>query len=142
MMAAMADGFRVSPPLRRHVPRGTEEEASVRHEHEDLLRRLALNDEGAVWRVLGPAFDDIEVETLSARMQALVRLASLIALEAAEASYEWAVSTALAAGATDEEIVGTLVAVTPIVGLARMNAAALALGPALGLESLQAERDL
>jgi alkylhydroperoxidase/carboxymuconolactone decarboxylase family protein YurZ len=44
------------------------------------------------------------------------------------------VHVALAAGATDEEIVGVLAAVAPVVGSARVNAAAPALGRALGYE--------
>jgi 4-carboxymuconolactone decarboxylase len=106
----------------------------MRRDHEDLLRRLALNDEAAIRWVLGAGFAGVEGGTLDAKTDALARLAALIAVGSAEASYEWGASAALAVGASDEEIVGVLVAVTPIVGLARASAAAVALGLALDLE--------
>ena len=106
----------------------------MRRDHEDLLRRLALNDEAALRWVIGAGFAGVEGKMLDAKMDALARLAALIALEAADASHAWGASLALAVGASDEEIVGVLVAVTPIVGLARANAAAIALGLALDLE--------
>jgi 4-carboxymuconolactone decarboxylase len=102
--------------------------------HEDLLRRLALNDEAALDSTLGSVQHDVGDVVLDAKTHALARLSALIALESADASYEWAVSVALAVGASDEEIVGALVAVAPLVGLARMNSAAAALAMALGLE--------
>jgi len=95
---------------------------------------LALNDEAAVESILGAVSVDIGDGVLDVKTHALARLCALIALQSADASYEWAVSVALAAGATDEEIVGALVAVAPIVGLARMNSAAVALALPLGLE--------
>lgn len=101
-------------------------------EQADLLRRLALNDEGAVESVLGTTIGHTECSALDAKTQALVRLAGLIALESAPASYQWSVATALAAGATDDEIVGVLVALAPIVGVARMNSAAPELALAIG----------
>ncbi|MGH9228805.1 MAG: carboxymuconolactone decarboxylase family protein [Acidimicrobiales bacterium] len=106
-------------------------------EHEDLLRRLALNDEDALESLLGTALADAELSGLDAKTLALVRLAGLVALEAAPASYQWSVAAALAAGATDGEIVGVLVALAPIAGTVRVNAAApdvaLAIGCDIGL---------
>jgi hypothetical protein len=49
-----------------------------------------------------------------------MRLGALIALGAGCTSYQWAVEAALAAGATVDDIVGTLIAVAPISGLARV----------------------
>jgi 4-carboxymuconolactone decarboxylase len=71
---------------------------------------------------------------LGGRTGALVRLAALIALEAAPASYQWAVHGALATGASEDDIVAVLTAVAPIVGAARVSSAARELGPALGFE--------
>ena len=45
---------------------------------------------------------------LDARSYALVKIAALIALDAPPASYVWQVSTALAEGATPEDIIGVL----------------------------------
>jgi 4-carboxymuconolactone decarboxylase len=53
----------------------------------------------------------------------LVRLGALVASDAAPASYRCGVEVALAAGASVDEVVGTLIAVAPAVGLARMVAA-------------------
>jgi len=108
----------------------------MRPEQERLLRLLALNDEDAVSAVVGASLTAQDTPALDDKTRALVRLAGLIALEAAPASYQWGVASAVAAGATDEEIVGVLVAVAPVVGMARAGSAApeLALAVGCGLE--------
>ena len=104
---------------------------------QDLLRRLALNDEATIESVLrtGVRAGDTSVVALDGKTHALVRLAGLIATEAAPASYAWAVSTAMSAGASEDEVVGVLVALAPIVGMARVNSAAPDLAVALGFDS-------
>ena len=52
--------------------------------------------------------------------QALVRLAAMLALGAAPVSHQWNVGAALDAGATVEEILGTMIAVAPISGITRV----------------------
>lgn len=95
----------------------------------ELLRRLAINDEHALSRVLdGQATSSA---LLDDKASALVRVATLVALEADVSSYQWAIDGALAADADDAEIIDVLLAVAPIVGVARVNAAALALAAAL-----------
>jgi 4-carboxymuconolactone decarboxylase len=109
----------------------------VKRAHEDLLRRLALNDEGAVESVLGSTIGgtrETERSALDAKAHALVRLAGVIALESASASYQWVVAAAVAAGATDDEIVGVLAALVPVVGLVRANSAAPELALAIGCD--------
>jgi 4-carboxymuconolactone decarboxylase len=64
----------------------------------------------------------------------LARLAALVALHAAPGSYERGVGAALAAGATADEVVDTLTAVAPTVGLARVVSAAPGLALALGYD--------
>jgi 4-carboxymuconolactone decarboxylase len=64
---------------------------------------------------------------------ALVRIATLIALDAPPASYGRQVTSALEAGASAEDILGVLRAVAPQVGTARVVAAAPELMLALGL---------
>ena len=54
------------------------------------------------------------------RTAALVRVAATIAVDAAPSSFQHAVALALAAGATSDEIVATLEAVTPVTGAARV----------------------
>jgi 4-carboxymuconolactone decarboxylase len=57
-----------------------------------------------------------------------------VALDAACVSYQWGVQWALAAGATADEIVGTLMALAPVTGMARVVAAAPEVALALGYD--------
>jgi alkylhydroperoxidase/carboxymuconolactone decarboxylase family protein YurZ len=113
-------------------------------EYEDRLRSLALNDERFVESVLAMEVDDVEVSRLDPKTHALVRLGALLAIDAAPASYQWSVDAALAAGATVDEVVGTLVAIAPTVGLTRVVSAApdvaVALGYDIDAEGVLAER--
>jgi 4-carboxymuconolactone decarboxylase len=93
--------------------------------HEEQLRRLALHDEAFIESVLAVNLntslpDDDEALRLSPKTHALVRLAALLALGAAPVSYQWNVGAALDAGATPDEILGTMIAVAPISGIARV----------------------
>jgi 4-carboxymuconolactone decarboxylase len=93
--------------------------------HEELLRRLALHDEAFIESILAVNLDtsppdDDEALRLSPKTHALVRLAALLALGAAPVSYQWNVGAALDAGATPDEILGTMIAVAPISGIARV----------------------
>ena len=106
----------------------------MRREHEALLRKLALNDDGLLEALFGTALADTEPSALDAKTLALVRLAGLVALDSAAASYQWGVTAALAAGATDDEVVGVLTALLPIVGTVRVNAAAPEVALALGCD--------
>ena len=79
--------------------------------HEEQLRRLALHDEDVIESALamnlhGDLGDD-EPCRLSPKAHALVRLAAMLALGAAPV-------------ATTEEIIGTMIAVAPISGIARV----------------------
>ena len=70
---------------------------------------------------------------LDERTFALVKIATLIALDAPPASYAWQVGTAIEAGVTPEDILGVLRAVAPQVGGPRVVAAAPEIMLALGL---------
>lgn len=104
-------------------------------EREELLRRLALNDIGAVEATLGTTLERDESSGLDAKTHALARVAALVAGESPIASYLWAVEAAMAAGATDDDVVDVLAAVAAIVGLARLCAAAPQVGLALGYDT-------
>jgi 4-carboxymuconolactone decarboxylase len=101
---------------------------------EQQLRRLALNDEKVVAAVLaaGPAFSS--ASCLDRKSEALVRVGALLAVGASTASLRWTVELAQAAGATDEELLGVLIAIGPAVGLARVVAQAPRLALAMGYE--------
>jgi len=102
--------------------------------HNDRLRCLAVNDEDFIESVLAIRLENIEKSGLDPKTHALVRLGALLALDAATASYQEAVGAAFASGATLEEIVGVLIAVTPTVGVARAVSAAPGLALALGYD--------
>jgi 4-carboxymuconolactone decarboxylase len=106
---------------------------AVKAEHEDLLRKLALNEEGVLTSLLGTELVDGE-PGLDAKTAALVRLAGLVAVGSAPASYQWCVTSALAAGASDAEVVAVLAALAPIVGSVRVNSAAPEVALAIGCE--------
>ena len=103
-------------------------------DYTEWLRRLALNDvqlpdDVADADALG-APRELDPKTL-----ALVRLAALVAVRGAGASYGEHVDRAVSAGATAEEIVQVLVAVTPVVGLPCAVAAAPNVALALGYDT-------
>lgn len=103
-------------------------------EHERRLRSLALNDEAVLASLLGGRLDPDELSGLDGKTRALVRLGAVVVLGAAPVTCYWAAEVALAAGATDDEIVGTLVAVAPVPGLTRTVSAAPELAIALGYD--------
>lgn len=108
------------------------------HDHEELLRRLALCDAAAAAATLAGAVprshDGDAPAGLDGRSLALTRLAGLIAVSSSTASYQWCVADAIAAGASDDDIVAVLVNVAPVVGTARVVAAAADLALALGYD--------
>lgn len=114
-------------------------------EHERTLRCLAVNDQEFIESVVSGRLAGSSASGLDPKTQALVRLAALIALDAASATYQCEAEGAFAAGATVDDIVDTLVAVAPFIGIARAVCVAPSLGIALGydveaaLESLENE---
>ena len=97
---------------------------------EALLRRLAVLDEHTVKVVL--AVPDGDMSGIDERTTALVRLAGLVALQSSPQTYEWCVAAALAAGASEEEVVGVLAALAPVVGVTRVSNAATDVAAAFG----------
>jgi 4-carboxymuconolactone decarboxylase len=106
--------------------------------HEESLRRLALQDEQCIQSLLGIRLRHAEAAGLAPKTHALVRLAALMAMDASCVSYGWAVDAALTAGASADEIMGTLIAVAPITGLARVVAVAPEVAHSLGYDIDQA----
>jgi 4-carboxymuconolactone decarboxylase len=107
----------------------------------DILTALAMGDTG----VLGEVADLREQlradSSLDPKCFALVKIAALVAMDAAPASYLLQVQAALDVGATPREILGVLTAVAPQTGMTRVVAAAPEIMVALGLE-LPAEADI
>jgi 4-carboxymuconolactone decarboxylase len=102
--------------------------------YKETLRSFALNDEAFVESVLGMGPDTTDASGLDQKTQALVRLGAALAVDAAPSSYQSIIDLALAAGASIDEIVGTLIAIAPTVGVARVVSAAPELALALGYD--------
>jgi alkylhydroperoxidase/carboxymuconolactone decarboxylase family protein YurZ len=103
-------------------------------EVEQLLRRLALNDEESVERVLVRGLGSEVQPALVPKVELLVRLGALLALGAATTSLQDAVRRAIGAGANESEIVAVLIAIAPAVGLARVVSTAPRLAAAIGYD--------
>jgi alkylhydroperoxidase/carboxymuconolactone decarboxylase family protein YurZ len=97
---------------------------------ERLLCRLTLHDERSVRAALA----DAELSGLDVKVEALVGLGALLSVDAATVSVRLAVDLAYRAGATEDEIVGVLLAIAPAVGNARTVAVAPRLALALGYD--------
>ena len=102
--------------------------------YKETLRSLALSDEAFMDSVLGLGQDAVDASQLDKRTHALVQLGAAFAIDAAPSSYQSTIDLALAAGASVDEIVGTLIAVAPTVGTARVVSAAPELALALGYD--------
>jgi 4-carboxymuconolactone decarboxylase len=97
------------------------------------LAELALGDPELLGEGLELRAELQRRSGLDPRSFALVKIAALMALDAPPASYLWQVSNALEAGATPQDLIGVLLAVTPQIGGPRAVAAAPELMVALGL---------
>jgi alkylhydroperoxidase/carboxymuconolactone decarboxylase family protein YurZ len=102
-------------------------------EYKQHLRRLALHDD-ALLKAIAAEGSSFPASVIDAKSAALVRVAATIAVDAALASFESAVTRALTAGATSDEIVATLESVTPVTGAARVVQCTPKLALALGYD--------
>jgi 4-carboxymuconolactone decarboxylase len=103
-------------------------------EYQGTLRKLAVRDDRFIDSVLARESAHEALSPVDRRTVALVKLAALVTLDAAPPSYMNVVEEARSGGATAEEIVDVLVALMPIVGVARVVSAAPNLGLALGYD--------
>jgi 4-carboxymuconolactone decarboxylase len=99
----------------------------------ESLRRLSLHDQGYL-DALRTSASNADSARLDPRSCSLGRMAALYALDGPEPSYGWAASIALASGVTSDEMVALLIAIAPVIGSARVVAAAPKLGLALGYD--------
>ena len=102
-------------------------------EYKQHLRRLAVHDH-ALLDALAVEGGTGTMSIISAKTAALVRVAATIAVDAAPYSFQHAIALALAAGATSDEIVASLEAVTPVTGAARVVQCAPKVALALGYD--------
>jgi alkylhydroperoxidase/carboxymuconolactone decarboxylase family protein YurZ len=97
---------------------------------ERLLCRLSLHDERSVRAALA----DPGLTGLDPKTQALVGLGAVLSVNAATVSVRVMVELADRAGATEDEVVGVLLAIAPAIGYARTVAVAPRLALALGYD--------
>jgi 4-carboxymuconolactone decarboxylase len=102
--------------------------------YQEILRRLAIVDEKFASDQAGLVLDRPGVRVLDPRTAALVRVGVLAAIGAPEVCLEWSSSQALAAGATEDEITGVLLAIAPVIGLGRITGAAPGVADAFGYD--------
>jgi 4-carboxymuconolactone decarboxylase len=98
------------------------------------LRRLAVRDDRYIDTLLQNEAANAGLCGLDNREHALIQIGALVAQDAAPPAYMRAVEEALRAGASYDEIVGVLVALLPVVGVARVVSAAPNLGLAVGYD--------
>jgi 4-carboxymuconolactone decarboxylase len=104
---------------------------------DSALGRIAAGDAPVLETLLEMNLDAAERSGLDAETYLLVRLAALVAMDAAPVSYLITLGAAADTGLTVEKIQSVLVAVAPVVGSARVTAAAGAIVRGiLGAEAL------
>jgi 4-carboxymuconolactone decarboxylase len=101
---------------------------------QEVLRRLAIIDEGFVEDQARLGLSLAGESSLDAKTAALLQLAASVALGSPAVCLEWSTGRALAGGATDDEVADVLLAIVPVAGLSRVVAAAPEVAIALGYD--------
>jgi alkylhydroperoxidase/carboxymuconolactone decarboxylase family protein YurZ len=102
--------------------------------HQEILRRLAIIDEGLVDDHAGRGLGVPGAWFLDPKTTALVRVGALAAIGSPPVCLEWSTTRALAAGATEDEITDVLLAIAPVIGLSRIAGAAAGVADAFGYD--------
>jgi len=88
--------------------------------YQDILRRMVVNDRrlmtNQLWRDRGPS----EPFGLDGRCHAIARLGALAAHGGSVQTFRWVIGDALAVGMTEDDIVGIILAIAPIIGFAQV----------------------
>ena len=102
--------------------------------YQEILRRLAIIDDGFVEDPAGLGLGPGGARVLDPRTAALVQVAALAAIGSPAVCLEWSASRALAAGATEDEVTGVLLAIAPVAGLGRVVTAVPGVADAFGYD--------
>ena len=102
--------------------------------HQEILRRLAIIDEGIVEDLAGSGLSQARSGALEQKTAALGRVAALAAIGSPAVCLEWSAARALAAGATEDEITDVLLAIAPVAGLGRVVSAVPGVADAFGYD--------
>jgi 4-carboxymuconolactone decarboxylase len=98
---------------------------------QETLRRLAMIEEGFVEGEAGLGLGPVSASALDPKTAALLRVGACVAIGSSAVCLEWSTGRALAAGATEDEIAGVLLAIAPVAGLGRVVSAAPEVATAL-----------
>jgi alkylhydroperoxidase/carboxymuconolactone decarboxylase family protein YurZ len=102
--------------------------------YETTLTKLAIADDAYYESLLAGESASLAESHLDEKTHCLVRLGALVAIDATAPGYMWSVEAARRHGASDDEIVGCLIAALPAVGVVNVVAAAPKLALALGYD--------
>ena len=102
--------------------------------YQEILRKLAIVDEGVVQDQAGLGLGQAEAWVLDPKTAAIVQMGALVAIGAPGVCLEWSTTRALAAGATEDEITDVLLAIAPVAGLGRVVGAVTDVADALGYD--------
>ena len=103
-------------------------------EFQEILRRLAMIDEGFVEDQAGFGLDPAGPSAPDPKTAALLRVGACVATRSPGVCLEWSTGRALAAGAAEDEIANVLLAIAPVAGLSRVDAVAPDVATALGYD--------
>jgi alkylhydroperoxidase/carboxymuconolactone decarboxylase family protein YurZ len=101
---------------------------------QEILRRLAIMDEGVVQDQAGLGLGQAGPLVMDPKTAALVQMGALIAIGSPAVCLEWGTGRALAAGATEDEITDVLLAVAAAAGLGRVVGATVGVADGLGYD--------
>ena len=102
--------------------------------YQEILRRLAIIDDGFVEDPAGLGLGPARTRVLDAKTAALVQVGALAAIGSPAVCLEWSSTRALAAGATEDEIADVLLAIAPVAGLGRVVTAVPGVADGLGYD--------
>ena len=103
-------------------------------EFQEILRRLAIIDESFVKDQAGLGLSLPGSRLLDPKTAALAQVGALVAIGSTGACVEWGTARALAAGASEDEVTGVLLAIAPVAGLGRVTGAVPDVAAALGYD--------
>ncbi len=106
---------------------------------QSALSDVARGDAPVLERLIAMNLDSMENSQLDPRTYFLVRIAALVAMDAAPVSYVVNLGLAAEVGVTLEDAQGALIAIAPVVGSARVAAAAGNVLRAFGLAEMMEE---
>ena len=101
---------------------------------QEVLRSLAMIEEGFVKDEAGLGLDPAATSALDPKTAALLQVGVCVAIGSPSVCLEWSAGRALAAGASEDEIADVLLAIAPVAGLGRVVAAAPDVATTLGYD--------